>query len=89
MIKNKVKDEKVKKVLFGKLGGTCPKCKKKEAIVASCKNPLVSFGDGMAGMKHINIDIEPPLLCKFCGTPFRAKKESMFIVVFARVFGRK
>lgn len=89
MIK-KSKGKKVgEKVPFGRLGGTCPKCNKKEAVVASGNKPHVSFGDGMAGMTHISIDVEPPLLCKFCGTPFRAKRESTFIVVFARVFGRK
>lgn len=89
MIKEKEKDKKAKKIPFGSLGGKCSACKQKKAIVASCKNPHVSFGDGMAGMKHIDIDIEPPLLCKFCGTPFKAKRESTFIVVFSRIFGQK
>lgn len=89
MTKEKGKDKKAKKVLFGRIGGTCPVCKKKEAVIASGKKPHISFGDGMAGMSHISIDIEPSLICKFCETPFKAKRESTFIVVFARVFGRK
>lgn len=89
MIENEKKDKKAEKIPFGWLGGRCSVCKEKEAIVASSKQPQVSFGDGMAGMAHIGIDIEPPFVCQFCGTPFKAKKESMLVVVFARVFGRK
>lgn len=89
MVRMKEKSKKAEKVPFGSLGGKCPVCKKEEAIIASEKKPHISFGDGMAGMTHINIEVELPLLCKFCDTPLKAKRESTFIVIFARVFGRR
>lgn len=86
MIKDKRESKEAEKIPFGRLGGRCSVCKKKDAIVASDKQPQILFGDGMAGMPQITIEAEPPFICRFCGTPFRAKRESMFVVVFTRVF---
>lgn len=74
MIKDEKKDKKAGKIPFGRLGGRCSVCKKKEAIIASDKQPQVLFGDGMAGMPQITIEAEPPFICRFCGTPFKAKE---------------
>ena len=84
--KKEVKKEEKEKVRFGRLGSKCPVCKAKGAIVSSNKKPHVSFGDGMAGMSHVDIDIEPPLRCRLCGAHFKAKKESVFVVVLSRIF---
>lgn len=72
-----------------RVGGTCPICHKKEAVVSS-KGFLETFGDGMAGMPHVRMStiVFLPLQCKFCKTRFEESRRSIFANIFCLLKGR-